>query len=180
MSVSTEQYIRKPLYVAAVRITNGNFEEIATWCQGEILQDDAPGLGTGKPYIHVRVHNPKNTRQTKAFVGDWLLYTERGYKVYTNKAFLASFDPTGKTGRLEKKTEETSGNGAYPYDENGVTVLGPECFVRLDGSVLSWKGMNYVPQASHDEIFMGNEEIVPGVTVNEAVEAVKNGEISKK
>lgn len=170
MSVSTEQYIRKPLYVAAVRITNGNFEEIAAWCQGEILQDDVPGQGTGKQYIHVRVHNPKNTRQTKAYVGDWLLYTERGYKVYTNKAFHASFDETGNTGRGE---HEAHGNKNYPYSENGVIVLGPECFVQRDGSVLSWRGTNYVPQASHDEIFMGNEEIAPGVTVNEAVEAVR-------
>ena len=56
-----------------------------------------------------------------------------------------------------------------------MTVLGPECFVRRDGSVLSWKGTNYVPQTTHDDIFMGSEEIVPGVTVNEAVEAVGRG-----
>ncbi len=35
---------------------------------------------------------------------------------------------------------------AYPYREGGVTVIGPECFVALDGSVLSWKGVNYVTQ----------------------------------
>jgi hypothetical protein len=88
MAISTQKYIRKPLYVDAVRITAGNFDEIAAWCQGEVQQDDA----AGKKFIKVRVHNPKNPRQTKAFVGDWLLYTERGYKVYTNKAFHASFD----------------------------------------------------------------------------------------
>ena len=167
MSVSTEQYIRKPLYVAAVRITNGNFEEIAAWCQGEILQEEVPGSMVGKKYIHVRVHNPKNTRQTKAFVGDWLLYTERGYKVYTNKAFLASFDHTN--GQTDQQ------NGIYPYDENGVINLGPECFVRHDGSVLNWRGVNYVLQGTHEDIFMGNEEITPGVTVNEAVNAVRSG-----
>jgi hypothetical protein len=91
-SVKTTQYIRKPLYVAAVRITGANFDEVAAWCQGEIQIDELPEEGTGKKFIRVRVHNPKNPRQTKAFVGDWLLYTERGYKVYTNKAFHASFD----------------------------------------------------------------------------------------
>jgi hypothetical protein len=91
MSISTRQYIRKPLYVDAVRITGANFDEIVAWCQGEV-QQDGPGKGTGKKYIRVRVHNPKTPRQTKAFVGDWLLYTERGYKVYTNKAFHESFD----------------------------------------------------------------------------------------
>src|SRR3954452_12961268 len=86
MAIKTQRYIRKPLYVDSVRITASNFDEIAAWCQGEIQQDE------GKKYIKVRVHNPKNPRQTKAFVGDWLLYTERGYKVYTSKAFFAAFD----------------------------------------------------------------------------------------
>jgi len=92
MSVVTTQYIRKPLYVTAVRVTKGNLEEIAAWCQGDILTEEMQGKGNDKKYIRVRVHNPKNPRQTKAFVGDWLLYTEKGYKVYTNKAFHASFD----------------------------------------------------------------------------------------
>src|SRR3954470_2523842 len=92
MAVETARYIRKPLYVDAVRITVANFDEVSSWCEGEVLQDEVPGKGTTKKYIKVEVHNPKNVRQTKAFVGDWLLYTERGYKVYTNKAFHESFD----------------------------------------------------------------------------------------
>lgn len=90
MGIQAQRYLRKPLYVDAVRITSANFEEISAWCQGEILRDEESG--SGKKYIKVRVHNPKNPRQTKAFVGDWLLYTERGYKVYTSKAFHAAFD----------------------------------------------------------------------------------------
>jgi len=101
-SVNTTQYVRKPLYVAAVRVTEGNFENIVAWCQGEIQQDEIPGKGV-KRYIRVRVHNPKNPRQTKAFVGDWLLYTERGYKVYTNKAFHDSFDMVTHVDRQDTK-----------------------------------------------------------------------------
>lgn len=108
MSVVTTRYIRKPLYVDAVRLTGSNFDEVASWCQGETLHDEVPGnKGPGKKYIHVRVHNPKNPRQTKAFVGDWLLYTERGYKVYTNKAFHASFDEVPAESKTEI-TEDTS------------------------------------------------------------------------
>jgi hypothetical protein len=93
----TQRYVRKPLFVDAVQVTEDNFLDIARWCFGEILNnDDTPvaegqGVEPSKQYIHVRVHNPKNPRQTKAFVGDWILYTERGYKVYTTKAFLANF-----------------------------------------------------------------------------------------
>jgi hypothetical protein len=94
----TAKYVRKPLYVDAVQVTEQNFLEIARWCFGEIGNidetpvDKSADIVPNKQYIHVRVHNPKNPRQTKAFVGDWILYTERGYKVYTTKAFQANFD----------------------------------------------------------------------------------------
>lgn len=103
--IQTKTYVRKPLYVEAIQITHDNFVDVAQWCQGEIRDNDQEDLidPTSEPsvtlaencHIRIRVHNPKNMRQTKGFVGDWVLYTERGYKVYTAKAFKASFDPVG-------------------------------------------------------------------------------------
>lgn len=93
----TEKYVRKPLYVDAVQVTEENFGDIARWCFGEVGNidgspvDPTADLNPSEQYIHVRVHNPKNAKQTQAHVGDWILYTERGYKVYTTKAFLANF-----------------------------------------------------------------------------------------
>lgn len=141
MAVTTTRYIRKPLHVDAVRITGRNIDEVAAWCQGNVLWEETPGgNGTGKKYIRVRVHQPKNVRQTKAFVGDWLLYTDKGYKVYTHKAFLLSFDEV-------------------PLQDSGdVITLGPECFVAADGSVLNWKGENYVPQEKPGNV-VGSEEL---------------------
>lgn len=128
MTVTTTRYIRKPLYVDAVRITGANFDEVVAWCQGEVQEEEVSGKGTDKKFIRVRVHNPKNPRQTKAFVGDWLLYTERGYKVYTNKAFHDSFD-------------------AVPPSD---------------------------PQKeSPGDVLMGSEELIPGVTLGEAIEWLK-------
>ncbi len=89
----TAKYVRKPLYVDAVQVTEENFADIARWCFGEISNiDDSPRDPTSeieptKQYIYVRVHNPKNPRQTKAFVGDWILYTERGYKFTRQRLF---------------------------------------------------------------------------------------------
>lgn len=128
MGVNTVKYIRKPLYVDAVRVTEENFDEIVAWCQGEVLTDDVPGQGTSRKYIKVRVHLPKNPRQTKAFVGDWILYTEKGYKVYTNKAFHASFDPaaTGNdNGTVVENVElhSVSAVTANPDPTNGVGEL---------------------------------------------------------
>lgn len=84
----TTKYVRKPLYVEAVQITEENFEEATRFCFGSTAFDE-----DHQEYIQVRVHQPKNQRQTRAYVGDWLLYTQRGYKVYTDKAFHANFDP---------------------------------------------------------------------------------------
>lgn len=35
---------------------------------------------------------------------------------------------------------------AYPHQDGDVVVIGPECFAATDGSVLSWRGKNYLPQ----------------------------------
>lgn len=95
MAISTAKYVRKPLYVDAVQVTQENFEELSLWCQGEIRNNDGsddPESPSGR-YIHVRVHNPRGIRQTRAFVGDWILYTDQGYKIYTTRAFEGSFEP---------------------------------------------------------------------------------------
>lgn len=96
MAIKTERYIRKPLIVDAVQVTEDNFMEIALWAGGRIMNNDGTEpdgpLDTKTQHIHIRVHNAKTPRQQRAFVGDWILYTNRGYKVYTPKAFKHAFD----------------------------------------------------------------------------------------
>lgn len=84
--MKTHKFARKPFYVDAVRVSEANIEEVSKWCGGEIQTDDE---GT---YIKVRVHRPLTDRQTKAYVGDWVLYAGTGFKVYTPKAFDKSFE----------------------------------------------------------------------------------------
>ena len=104
-TVTPEKYVRKPLYVDAVQVTSENFGSVVKWCQGDVgTIGSEPGtevrlgdaeleqLDPSKHYVRIRVHNPQSVRQTKAFVGDWILYTERGYKIYTEKAFKDNFD----------------------------------------------------------------------------------------
>jgi hypothetical protein len=99
MGISTKRYKRKPIYVDAVQVTPDNFMALAVWCQGEILNNDGTEtdentqINPGAQHIKVRVHNPKDARQTRAYVGDWILYTDRGYKIYTQGAFEKSFEP---------------------------------------------------------------------------------------
>lgn len=96
--IQTQRYIRKPLYVDAVRVTAANFEDIAEWCQGEISRDEPSETHKkGRRFIRVRVHNPVTPKQSKAYIGDWVLYTDKGYKIYNNRAFASAFDPAPET-----------------------------------------------------------------------------------
>lgn len=141
MAIETQRYIRKPLIVESVRLTNANFDAVVAWCQGEVATSKE-GRQAGKKYIKVRVHNPKHPRQTQAFVGDWLLYTEKGYKIYTNKAFKLSFD----------LMEDLPVESEFPRTDGDTIVIGPQCFVSQDGSVLNWNGINYVPQHQPEQL----------------------------
>jgi hypothetical protein len=115
--MQTETYKRKPIYVEAVRVTEKNFVEVAAWCQGSIvtgggvmdLRDQV------SKFIKVRVINPQRERQTKAFVGDWVLYSDyQGYKVYTDGAFHNSFDPAPDTRSVEQAVEDARAVGSQP------------------------------------------------------------------
>lgn len=95
--MQTTTYKRKPIYVEAVKVTEENFTEVAHWCQGAIVGKHGMTLGNLREdttkHIKVRVVNPQKPRQTKAFVGDWVLYSEyNGYKVYTETAFRNAFE----------------------------------------------------------------------------------------
>lgn len=84
--IETSKYARKPFEVDAVQVTAENMEEVAQWCEGEVTSE-----GDAK-FVKVNVVQVLNERQTKAFVGDWVLFARNGYKVYTEKAFKKSFE----------------------------------------------------------------------------------------
>lgn len=88
--METTKFTRKPFEVEAVQVTDQNIDEVASWCQGEVITLD------GVKHIKVRVLRVINERQTQAFVGDWVLYAGTGYKVYPDKAFKKSFSPANE------------------------------------------------------------------------------------
>lgn len=87
--VKTAKFVRKPFEVEAIQVTAENIEEVAVWCNGSV--ERLGEEGKDDRYIHVRVHYPISPRQTKAFIGDWVLYSKNGFKCYNPKAFSNNF-----------------------------------------------------------------------------------------
>lgn len=85
--METIKFVRRPFYIDAVQVTEENIEEVAKWCGGDVRTNS-----DARKYIKVRVHRPFGDRQTQAFIGDWVLYSVSGYKVYTPRAFANAFE----------------------------------------------------------------------------------------
>lgn len=88
MSIETAKYLRKQFPVDAIQVTEENMAEITKWCGGTIETEGIAEL----PFIRIDVRNPQTDRQTKAYVGDWVLYAGHGFKSYNDRAFQKSFD----------------------------------------------------------------------------------------
>lgn len=97
-AMKTETYQRKTFEVQAVQVTEENFHEVAEWCNGQIITPQEPQMAlegmesTPKSYILVFVHRPLTPRQGQAHIGDWVLWTLKGFKVYTDAAFHKNFE----------------------------------------------------------------------------------------
>lgn len=83
-----QKFQRKPFSVEGVRVTDENIAEVADWCLGEVQTNEKSGV----KHIRVDAHRPLTERQTMAFVGDWVLFHNRGFKVYTESAFSRNFE----------------------------------------------------------------------------------------
>ena len=91
--ITTAPYARKAFTVDAIQVTADNMPVLADWCGG--LLDEMP-VGREKvvkPFIQVKVKRPASPRQARAFEGDWILYANEGFKIYTPGAFASSFEP---------------------------------------------------------------------------------------
>jgi len=90
-----ENFERKPFYVEGARVTPGNIDKVAQWCSGTVEIErkvvDDHGTIMEQKYIHVETHQPMNDRQKMAFIGDRVLRSDKGFKVYSERAFQNAF-----------------------------------------------------------------------------------------
>lgn len=85
-ALQVKRYMRKPLYVEAVQITAKNMRQVAEWCGGTVEQD-----GQAKSYIKVDVLKPVSPKLGMGYVGQWVLQTTQGAKIYNDRPFKDSF-----------------------------------------------------------------------------------------
>lgn len=107
---NTTHFVRKPFFVDGVRVTKENMEDVASWCNGTLKETDPKVKGKKpSPFIEVEVHRPANDRQKRAFVGDWVLQAENGFKVYTDQALKATFEVADTASAIDKLKETLQG-----------------------------------------------------------------------
>lgn len=99
--MKTEKFQRKPFIVECVQVTAENMADVAKWCGGVVTETDPQIAAQLKKPVQtwIQVDNaqqPMNERQKQAFVGDWVLYANHGFKIYTTKAFERTFEPVFK------------------------------------------------------------------------------------
>lgn len=86
MTTHVRKFMRKPFYIDAIQVTASNLDQVTRWCKGQLYEN-----ADGTYYIKVRVYKPLNERQTKAYIGDWVLKAGKGFKVYSDRAFNNTF-----------------------------------------------------------------------------------------
>lgn len=105
MSV-TSTWIRKNSVVEAVRVNRAEVHKIAYWCGGSILATDTGDRkreGIGSIYILLPFKSNYN-KPNRAFMGDWIVKDDEGFKVYSHDAFSAVFPK--KAEKDEKRYSE--------------------------------------------------------------------------
>jgi hypothetical protein len=95
--VEFDEWHRKSFKVRAVQVTEENMVALAQLCGGEYRETiDIPGWNRNKPKAHIYLPKGSGTgghRQTMAFVGDWILTTNRiSFRIYADKAFRGVFE----------------------------------------------------------------------------------------
>lgn len=115
MAVKTKKFVRKPIYVEGVRVTAKNFGQVMAWAGGEERLDEDKASGTTKKYIRIDTQHAKNERQRKAFIGDWVLKTDKGFKIYSNYAFHRSFDTVETEATQEARYVEVDANQSEAF-----------------------------------------------------------------
>lgn len=135
MTISTQRYIQKP--VDAIRITDENIEQVATWCHGEVKTkyENTWNQKVHHPkYIELSISHPTGRRTARAFPGDWIVSAKGTFKVYNDRAFSGTFNLAPDSEAIRNLVQEAMGESvkitiAYGYtQQQKIKNLGEKAF----------------------------------------------------
>lgn len=136
MPVVVQLFTRTPFDVQAVQVTTDNIAEIAVWCNGTIHE------GVKSLYIKLEIPDAKSSVRQQAFPGDWILLSDQGYRIYTERALESNFVP--KT--TPKVSDEIRRSAIREIVLN--TIMAHDDHVNPRGN----KGVNKIVDTAVDEI----------------------------
>lgn len=87
MELPLQRYQSVPIVVDAIQVTMENMEDVTAWCKGSLVMNP----DTGEVGIDVPVFRRVRGNMDRAVVGDWVLKSKSGFKVYSPTAFGRSF-----------------------------------------------------------------------------------------
>jgi hypothetical protein len=107
--MDTKKARKKSFDVDYVEVTEANIEDVAVWCGGRVLGSDKDR------YIKILDKGALNERQTKAYLGDYVVHHPRAstYRSFPKKNFWKTFEETG----TPMEHARDAGSGQYVSDE---------------------------------------------------------------
>jgi hypothetical protein len=103
--MQTTKFLRKPLSVEAVQVTEGNMAQIAEWANGTLYTDV---LDPAEWYIDIKVIHPLRRKECRAHIGEWILKSKQGFKIYSDRAFQKGFEPAWEDPEVKNPIEPTA------------------------------------------------------------------------
>lgn len=79
--------VRKPFYVMARRVTPENMDDVAAWCRGKVEVDP----NDGAKYIQVPVTTARKEVKRRAYVGEWVVRADAGFRAYLHENLFRTF-----------------------------------------------------------------------------------------
>lgn len=158
-AVETLRYMRNPFYVQAIQVTSENMSSLGRWCDGEIQvtkDEENPKFPRKAPYIKVKATRTFSVRQSMAFVGDWILATDSGFKVYTEENFQRSFTQTVEDD-LEPVTDDSDADKILARIRYALVQTRPMTEVDLICEILQEEFVNPPVEIEGDPVLVTTE-----------------------
>ena len=113
-----EIWVRNSFSVEAVQVTGENIRAVASWCEGSVGQTQSKTYP--KAYIGLCTVQYNKVRQTKAYVSDWILKTDEGFKHYRDQSFRTTYSKkVSKYDEVLVLVEGAMGGNSYILDPFG-------------------------------------------------------------